>query len=48
MVNAVDPVQGLWTSVLAGLTLDDRITPQLRGFVNLVEPNGVLAGTLYL
>jgi len=48
VVNAVDPVQGLWTSVLAGLTLDDRITPQLRGFVNLVEPKGVLAGTLYL
>jgi len=48
VVNAVDPVQDLWRSVLAGLTTDDRITPQLHGFISLVEPKGVLAGTLYL
>ena len=37
MVNAVDPVQDLWRSVLAGLTTDDRITPQLHGFISLVR-----------
>jgi chromosomal replication initiator protein len=30
------------------LTSDERITPQLLGFVSLVEPKGVMAGTLYL
>ena len=27
---------------------DERITPQLLGFISLVEPKGVMAGTLYL
>ena len=48
MANTVDPVQDLWRSVLATLTTDDRITPQLHGFISLVEPKGVLGGTLYL
>ncbi len=43
-----DPTPELWSAVLAHLGDDDRITPQLTGFVNLVEPKGVLAGTLYL
>src|SRR5690606_29245884 len=30
------------------LRSDDRITPQLEGFLALVEPKGVMAGTLYL
>jgi chromosomal replication initiator protein len=34
--------------VLAQLGADERITPQLHGFVNLVEPKGVLNGVLYL
>ncbi len=38
----------LWESVKAVLTADERITPQLHGFINLVEPRGVMAGTLYL
>jgi chromosomal replication initiator protein len=46
--DPVDPIRELWDSVLAQLDADDRITPQLRGFINLVEPKGVLGGTLYL
>jgi chromosomal replication initiator protein len=38
----------LWDSVQTILTSDDRITPQLHGFINLVKPRGVMAGTLYL
>jgi chromosomal replication initiator protein len=43
-----DPTHELWSAVLAQLDADERITPQLHGFVNLVEPKGVLAGVLYL
>jgi chromosomal replication initiator protein len=46
--DPVDPIRELWESVLTQLDADDRITPQLRGFINLVEPKGVLGGTLYL
>ncbi|MGN6501722.1 MAG: chromosomal replication initiator protein DnaA, partial [Pseudolysinimonas sp.] len=46
--DPVDPIRELWDSVLTQLDADDRITPQLRGFINLVEPKGVLGGTLYL
>ena len=48
MTDAPDPTRELWDSVLAMLRADDRVTPQLQGFLNLVEPKGVLAGTLYL
>ncbi len=48
MIETPDPTRELWGSVLALLGTDDRITPQLQGFINLVEPKGVLAGTLYL
>ena len=48
MTMPADPVEDLWSSVLGLLSEDDRITPQLHGFLNLVEPKGVLAGTLYL
>ena len=43
-----DPTRDLWAAVLGQLAADERITPQLHGFVNLVEPKGVLAGVLYL
>ena len=33
---------------MASLQSDERITPQLHGFLSLVEPRGVMAGTLYL
>ena len=38
----------LWTSVLAQLATDNRITPQLRGFLDLVHPRGIMTGVLYL
>ena len=48
MPDETDSPHELWESVKAALTADDRITPQLHGFINLVEPRGVMAGTLYL
>jgi chromosomal replication initiator protein len=48
MTDIPDPTQDLWNSVVTQLNADDRITPQLHGFINLVEPKGVLGGTLYL
>lgn len=38
----------VWTAVLEHLLADDRVTPQLQGFLNLVVPSGVYAGVLYL
>jgi chromosomal replication initiator protein len=38
----------IWTAVLDELAADDRITPQLQGFLNLAVPQGVMSGTLYL
>ncbi|QUW17992.1 chromosomal replication initiator protein DnaA [Agrococcus sp. Marseille-Q4369] len=38
----------LWSAVLATLAGDPRIPPSLRGFLDLVEPQGVLGGVLYL
>ncbi|KQV06714.1 chromosomal replication initiator protein DnaA [Leifsonia sp. Root112D2] len=37
-----------WRSVLARLNDDERITPQLYGFLSLVEPKGIMTGTFYL
>ncbi|GAA3637447.1 hypothetical protein GCM10022200_20960 [Microbacterium awajiense] len=34
--------------MLDELTHDERITPQLQGFLNLAVPQGVMSGTLYL
>jgi chromosomal replication initiator protein len=48
MTETPDPTRDLWESVVVQLNSDDRITPQLHGFINLVEPKGVLGGTLYL
>ena len=48
MSDSPDPTREIWRSVLSRLTADDRITPQLVGFINLIEPKGVMAGTLYL
>lgn len=38
----------VWSSVLNQLLTDDRVTPQLHGFLNLAVPQGVMGGTLYL
>ena len=48
MAESPDSTREIWQVVLAHLTSDDRITPQLLGFISLVEPKGVMAGTLYL
>jgi chromosomal replication initiator protein len=48
MSETPDPTSELWHEVLGQLNGDERITPQLQGFVSLVEPKGVMAGTLYL
>lgn len=48
MSEPADSTQEIWQAVLVGLREDERITPQLQGFVSLVEPKGVMAGTLYL
>ena len=41
-------VTGLWQSLVAKLQADVRLTPQILGFISLVEPKGVLGETLYL
>ena len=38
----------VWAAVLDELARDERITPQLHGFLNLAVPQGVMGGTLYL
>lgn len=48
MADDTDSPQELWNSVRTVLTSDERITPQLHGFINLVKPRGIMAGTLYL
>ena len=48
MPDGTDDIRQVWQAVLATLHADDRITPQLQGFLSLVEPRGVMAGTIYL
>ncbi|AXA96758.1 MULTISPECIES: chromosomal replication initiator protein DnaA [unclassified Microbacterium] len=38
----------VWTAVLEELSGDERVTPQLQGFINLAVAQGVMSGTLYL
>lgn len=38
----------VWSAVLGRLADDERITPQLHGFLNLAVAQGVMGGTLYL
>ena len=42
------PISDTWATVLDRLTGDEAITPMLQGFLNLVEPKGIAAGTFYL
>ncbi|MGX5697397.1 chromosomal replication initiator protein DnaA [Agromyces soli] len=42
------PISETWATVLGRLAQDDAITPMLQGFLNLVEPKGIAAGTFYL
>ncbi|KQW05005.1 chromosomal replication initiator DnaA [Leifsonia sp. Root4] len=48
MADVEQPIENTWSDVLAGLTSDSTITPMLYGFLNLVEPKGIAAGTFYL
>jgi chromosomal replication initiator protein len=41
-------VLDFWHNAKSHLTTDSRITPQLWGFLDLVEPRGVMGGVLYL
>ena len=38
----------VWTAVLEQLGGDERVTPQLQGFLSLAVAQGVMGGTLYL
>ncbi|MGB4777258.1 chromosomal replication initiator protein DnaA [Microbacterium sp.] len=38
----------VWIAVLDELDGDERVTPQLQGFLNLAVAQGVMSGTLYL
>lgn len=38
----------LWSAVLDILVSDDRISPQMHGFLSLAVPQGVMGGTLWL
>ncbi|WP_150307364.1 chromosomal replication initiator protein DnaA [Planctomonas psychrotolerans] len=48
MAQGADPTVEIWRSILGSLTADNRITPQLHGFISLVEPKGIMTGTIYL
>ena len=48
MTDPENDVLDFWHNVKSHLTTDGRITPQLWGFLDLVEPRGVMAGVLYL
>ena len=48
MAEGDDDLGTTWKSILQTLEVDERVTPQLFGFLNLVEPKGAMAGTLYL
>ena len=41
-------MESVWSAVLEELVRDERITPQLHGFISLAVPQGVMGGTLYL
>ena len=40
MSDSVDPTQDIWRAVRHSLREDERITPQLQGFLSLVEAGG--------
>src|SRR6187402_3101172 len=48
MPDGEQPIGQTWRSVLTLLESDDTVTPMLYGFLNLVEPKGIAAGTFYL
>ena len=48
MSSPAQPDVPIWTTVQELLVDDDRVTPQLQGFLSLAVPAGVMAATLYL
>jgi chromosomal replication initiator protein len=48
MADGDESLSGVWTGILTTLESDERVTPQLYGFLSLVEPKGIMAGTIYL
>lgn len=43
-----EQVRSIWDSLVTTLSSDNRITPQMIGFISLAEPKGILGETLYL
>ncbi|MEY4457487.1 MAG: chromosomal replication initiator protein DnaA [Actinomycetota bacterium] len=43
-----ESLSNLWREVIDVLSRDNRITPQLLGFIELAVPQGILSGNLYL
>ncbi|HWU45313.1 MAG TPA: chromosomal replication initiator protein DnaA [Humibacter sp.] len=48
MTDGDESLSEAWSAILAILETDDRVTPQLYGFLSLVEPKGIMGGTFYL
>jgi chromosomal replication initiator protein len=48
MSSHESPDVPVWSAVLGELAGDERVTPQLQGFLSLAVPQGVMGGTLYL
>ena len=48
MTHQEAPDVPVWSAVLDVLRVDERVTPQLQGFLNLAVAQGVMSGTLYL
>ena len=47
-MNQLDEITQQWVAVIDRLAEKGTLSPQLMGFLTLVEPKGVLADTLYL
>jgi chromosomal replication initiator protein len=43
-----DDLQRAWSQILTALSADLGVTPPLYGFASLIEPKGIIAGTIYL
>ena len=43
-----DSMRSTWNSILEALAADPGVTPPLYGFASLIEPKGIMAGTIYL
>ncbi len=48
MAQQENPDVPVWDAVVRLLEADDRITPQMWGFLNLAVPQGVMGGILYI